>query len=396
MKLLSGVLWTSVQTCSDEMKLVTIVGARPQFIKAAPVSAAIALHNHSTRSSEVKIDEILVHTGQHYDSGMSAVFFESLSLTTPKYNLGVGSGSHGQQISRILERIEPVLQAEQPDWVMVYGDTNSTFGGALVASRLHVPVAHVEAGLRSFNRAMPEESNRILTDHLSSLLFAPTSTAIRNLKREGITNGVFLVGDVMQEAALQYGEVAENESTILGRLRLYNKAFSLVTLHRAENTDNPDRMEAIVDALATIAASQPLVWPMHPRTRQRLATSHFHRLQDSQIRLIDPVPYFDMLLLEKRANVVLTDSGGVQKEAMWLGVPCVTMRDESEWLETVESGWNQVVGADTALIISAFEKAISRVGQRRAVSRPTRPASELIVEQIWATHSAGAKQCTAS
>jgi UDP-GlcNAc3NAcA epimerase len=380
----------------ESVKIVTIVGARPQFIKAGPVSKAIASHNSSTQTNDLKLEEILVHTGQHYDPDMSAVFFESLNLKVPKYNLAVGSGTHGRQIARILERLEDVLRDERPDTVLVYGDTNSTFAAAIVASRLHIPIAHVEAGLRSFNRLMPEESNRVLTDHLSSLLFAPTATGIENLKNEGITKGVYLVGDVMHEAALEYGEVAQRESTILTRLKLSRKGYSLVTLHRAENTDNTSRMDSIIEALVAIGRTRILVWPVHPRTRQCLTDAHMRRLEECNIVLINPASYLDMLLLEKEANVILTDSGGVQKEAMWFGVPCITMRDESEWLETVQNGWNQVVGTGTAGITDAFENAMNPVSRPKEVPPPDYLASELIVERIWAHHWRANKQLVSS
>jgi len=324
------------------MKIATIVGARPQFVKASPVSCAIAESNLRSRPPEVVIDEVLIHTGQHYDYEMSGVFFESLGLRSPKHNLGVGSGSHGEQLGKMIERLETALNTEKPELVLVYGDTNSTLAGAIVADRLHIPVAHVEAGLRSFNRRMPEESNRVLTDHLSSLLFAPTPTAVKNLEREGITAGVHLVGDVMYEAAVNHVEIAEEKSTILQRLEIAPKKFSLLTVHRAENTDDSARMSRILAAVLEISQVECVVWPMHPRTRQRIsATSYEDLVADGAIKIIDPLPYLDMLLLEKSANVILTDSGGVQKEAMWFRVPCVTLRDETEWVETVESGWNQ-------------------------------------------------------
>lgn len=369
------------------MKIATVVGARPQFIKAGPISKAIARHNSSTHADDCKIEEVLIHTGQHYDPDMSAVFFETLRLTVPRYNLGVGSGSHGKQLAKMIEGMETVLQTEIPDVVLVYGDTNSTLAAALVADRMQIPIAHVEAGLRSFNRLMPEETNRVLTDHISSLLFAPTSTAAKNLAKEGITEGVFLVGDVMYEAAMENCYTAERVSTVLNRLGLLPKSYSITTLHRAENTDNVERMESLLGALIKIAASQPLVWPLHPRTRNRLTSAQLSRIQNSGIRLIDPVPYLDMLVLEKAANAILTDSGGVQKEAMWFRVPCITMRDETEWVETVESGWNQIAGTTAEAITGAFENVLERFPAPFEID-PLRPkASELIVQQVYSSYS---------
>jgi UDP-N-acetylglucosamine 2-epimerase len=384
------------RTAFKLMKIVTVVGARPQFIKAGPISKAIARHNGSMPAADGKIEEIVVHTGQHYDPEMSAVFFETLRLTVPKYNLGVGSGSHGQQLAKMIERLETVLQDEGPDVVVVYGDTNSTLAAALVADRLQIPIAHVEAGLRSFNRLMPEETNRVLTDHISCLLFAPTSTAVKNLANEGITAGVFLVGDVMYEAAMENSDAAEKASTILDRLGLAPKSYTLTTLHRAENTDDAERMERLLAALIKIAATQPLVWPLHPRTLKRLHSGQVSRIQNSGIRLIDPVPYLDMLVLEKAANAILTDSGGVQKEAMWFQVPCITMRDETEWVETVESGWNQIAGTSTQAITHAFENVLKRSPAPFEIDPRKPKASELIVQQICSSYSHRSKSLIAS
>ena len=335
------------------MKIVTIVGTRPQFIKSAPVSKALRELGHT---------EILVHTGQHYDDGMSAVFFRELEISAPNVNLGVGSGSHGWQTGQMLIRIENVLLSEKPDMVLVYGDTNSTLAGALAAVKLHVPVAHIEAGLRSFNREMPEEHNRVVSDHLSNLLFCPTQTAVKNLENEGITQGVNLVGDVMYDSVLFNIQLAEKRSHILENLKLRPKNYALATVHRAENTDHHERLKSIFYAFEQISQNGlPVIIPLHPRTRQSLKNSKFkiedppylRRIQNSKSTFIDPVSYLDMLLLEKNAQVILTDSGGVQKEAYWFGVPCVTLRDETEWLETVESGWNVVVGTDREKIVNA-------------------------------------------
>jgi UDP-GlcNAc3NAcA epimerase len=366
------------------IKLVTILGARPQFIKAAPVSRAIANSSSGigSKADDLPIEEVLVHTGQHYDEEMSDVFFKSLKLKAPKHNLHVGSASHGKQLGRMIEGLEAVLVGEHPDLVLVYGDTNSTLAGALIADRLHIPVIHVEAGLRSFNRRMPEEANRVLTDHLSSLLFAPTPTAIENLRAEGIIQGVHLVGDVMHEAALLNAKIADSESIILQNLGLTPKEYSLATVHRAENTDDASRLSGIVRALLKIAQSQVVVWPMHPRTRRSFSAEDLSTFAKAGLRVIGPANYLDMLVLEKNANVVLTDSGGVQKEAYWFHVPCITLRDETEWVETVESGWNRLAGASEDSIYSAFNTAYRQVYADTSRPGPRPLASELIVKQI--------------
>ena len=336
------------------MKIATIIGARPQFIKAAMVSRAIQKHNMEGKSPE--ITEVIVHTGKHYDYGMSEIFFKELDIPDPNINLGVGSGLQGQQTGKMLIRIEEVLLAENPDWVVVYGDTNSTLAGALAAVKLKVPVAHVEAGLRSFNREMPEEHNRVLTDHCSDLLFCPTQTAVENLDREGIIRGVHLVGDVMYDSVLHNIKLAEKNSRILEELNLKPKSYALATVHRAENTDNPTRLKSIFNAFHQIAKNKlPVIIPLHPRTREKLNNSETY--QHNNLVLIDPVSYLDMLLLEKQAKVILTDSGGVQKEACWFEVPCVTLRNETEWVETLESGWNVLIGSDPSHIIKAVENA---------------------------------------
>jgi len=321
------------------LKVATIVGARPQFIKAAPVSRWLRLHHR----------EVLIHTGQHYDDLLSEVFFRELEIPTPDYNLGVGSASHGRQTGEMLARVEEVLLEEKPDWVVVYGDTNSTLAAALAAAKLHIPVAHVEAGLRSYNRKMPEEINRVLTDHLSSLLFCPTDTAVRNLVREGITQGVHKVGDVMYDLALWGLEVAEQKSTILETLGIEPGGYLLATIHRPSNTDDPGNLSAIVSALNDVA--ETVIFPAHPRTQKAL--KHWGIHLNSNVRITEPVGYLDMLVLEKNARMILTDSGGVQKEAYILGVPCVTLREETEWVETVEAGWNILVGASRERIVEA-------------------------------------------
>lgn len=315
------------------LKIVSVVGARPQFIKAAAVSRVL-------KSAE-GVNEILVHTGQHYGANMSHVFFEELEIPRPDYNLGIGSGTHGAQTGKMLEAIEKVLLEEKPDWVLVYGDTNSTLAGALAAVKLHIPVAHVEAGLRSFNRHMPEEINRVLTDHASDLLFAPTKTAVMNLRHEGIPEErIKLVGDVMYDAALFYGKKAELQSQILNKLGLKPKEYVLATVHRAENTDDPVRLKVIFDALCEIAGEIKVVLPLHPRTREALIKSAMYDKVASSICLTEPVGYLDMVMLEKNARLIATDSGGVQKEAFFYRVPCVTLREETEWVELVELGWN--------------------------------------------------------
>lgn len=336
------------------MKIMTIIGARPQFIKAAIVSRAIQKHN--TEGKCPGITEVIVHTGQHYDDNMSAVFFRELNLPEPDINLGIGSGHHGQQTGQMLIRIEEVLLSEKPDWVIVYGDTNSTLAGALAAAKLKIPIAHVEAGLRSFNRDMPEEYNRVLTDHCSELLFCPTQTAVQNLKHEGITKGVYWVGDVMCDSVIYNIKLAEKNSRILEKLNLKPKEYVLATIHRAENTDGPKKLESIFSALDKIAQhGWHVIVPLHPRTRKKLNDSATCPLNN--LVLTAPVSYLDMLLLEKHAKVILTDSGGVQKEAYWLEVPCVTLRFETEWIETVEAGWNYLAGTDTQAIIKAFSAA---------------------------------------
>ena len=338
------------------LKILSIVGARPQFIKAAVVSKAI-LEND-------KIQEVILHTGQHYDKMMSQIFFDQMKIPKPKYNLQVGSGTHGHTTGQMLSGIERVILEERPDWVLVYGDTNSTLAGALAASKLHIPVAHVEAGLRSFNKRMPEEINRVLTDHVSSLLFCPTTTAVKNIKNEGINKGIHHVGDVMYDAALLFGSIAEQQSDILTRLQLLPDFYYLATVHRAENTDDPKRLIGIFEAFNRIATKEcPIILPLHPRTRAALLRHHLASLVDEHsagdagiatknkyLRLICPVSFLDMVMLEKHATVILTDSGGIQKEAYFHSIPCVTLREETEWTETVEVGWNHLVGSDTKLI----------------------------------------------
>lgn len=397
------------------MKIISIVGARPQFIKVMPLIRAIEKNNKSgnPRVPRNQIQHILVHTGQHYDYEMSKVFFVELNIPEPDYNLGVGSGSHGQQTGEMLKKIEKVLIKENPDWVLVYGDTNSTLAGALAAKKLHIPLAHIEAGLRSYNREMPEETNRVLADHCSDILFCPTENAVKNLKKEGFTNIinngklvkvsskspivnhqssnltsprtadlcggergrvrgklpnnlitqspiVINVGDIMYDALLMCLPIAEKKSKILKKLDLKPKEYYLATIHRAENTDNTERLINILKALIEISKHKPVVFPAHPRTKKVILSNMLLSTCYSQLRIIKPVSYLDMLILEKNALKILTDSGGVQKEAYLLKVPCITLRDETEWIETVEAGWNVLTGCYPVKIVQATLKA--RVG----------------------------------
>jgi UDP-GlcNAc3NAcA epimerase len=312
-------------------RIVTVVGARPQFIKAAAVSRVL--------KTSASLEEILVHTGQHFDENMSDVFFSELGIATPAFNLEVSGGTHGAMTGRMLERLESILLAQKPDAVLVYGDTNSTLAGALAAAKLHIPAVHVEAGLRSFNRAMPEEINRVIVDHISSLLLCPTELSVANLKRENIEKGVSWVGDVMYDTTLYVGRAAMKASTIVERLGLMDKQFGLCTLHRAENTNDPARFARILDYIADQSRSLPLVFPVHPRVGERV-TAWAAKLP--RMTVIDPVGYIDMHRLLAGASTVVTDSGGLQKEAYFHRVPCITIRDETEWLETIEAGWNRL------------------------------------------------------
>ena len=363
------------------MKIITIVGARPQFIKAATVSRVISGLNADGEKPAVQ--EKIIHTGQHYDDNMSRVFFEEMCIPTPHYNLGVGSGSHGTMTGQMLGKIEEVLVAEAPDRILVYGDTNSTLAGALAAAKLNIPVAHVEAGLRSYNKRMPEEVNRLLTDHLSQILFVPTDNAIGNLKREGITRGVILSGDVMLDAFLLYKKKAAHASRILKSLGLSAGRFYLATIHRQENTENKDRLAAIFKALEQIGTGDaPVILPLHPRTRKKLHQGGFGIKSNKKMRIIEPVGYLDMIRLECAASRIFTDSGGVQKEAFFAGVPCVTLRDETEWVETTAAGVNFLAGADTAAIIAAHKKAENvRVSQKNRLYGNGH-AAEIIVQHL--------------
>ncbi len=327
------------------MKILTVVGARPQFIKAAAVSREIA--------KIPSLTEKIIHTGQHFDDNMSEVFFRDMQIPSPAYNLNIHSLSHGAMTGQMLVKLEEVFLAEKPQMVLVYGDTNSTLAGALAAAKLHIPVAHVEAGLRSFRMSMPEEINRIMTDRVASLLFCPTDTAVANLMAEGVErSGARIVkcGDVMYDCALYYGKMAAEKSTILECLK--HDRFALCTVHRAENTDEPKNLKAIFEALEEINGELPVVLPIHPRTRKIVESLHLK----TGVTLLDPVSYFDMLQLLRKCEIVLTDSGGLQKEAYFFGKPCVTLRDETEWVELVEVGANRVAGADTAEIVAAYRE----------------------------------------
>jgi len=333
------------------IKIATIVGARPQFIKAAPISRAIAEHEN--------VREVLIHTGQHYDENMSDVFFRELEIRSPDYNLGVGSGSHGSQTGQMLQAIESVLIGETPDWVLIYGDTNSTLAGALAAAKLVLPIAHVEAGLRSFNRAMPEEVNRVVADHLSSVLFAPTVGAVGNLLNEGIPRSAIVdSGDVMYDSALFYATLAERRSSVLSELRIGPKSYCLVTIHRPANTDDPQRLARIVESLNLLGGELPVLWPLHPRTRAAMEKCDL-RVSADRVKIIDPVGYLDMVMLEKSARVILTDSGGVQKEAFFFCVPCITLRNETEWKELVDRGFNRLCGPSPQAILSSYREALA-------------------------------------
>jgi len=330
------------------IKVTTIIGARPQFIKASMVSKALR---------EVGVEESIVHTGQHFDDNMSDVFFRELGMPKPKHNLGIGGGSHGQNTGRMIESIEAVLLREKPNVVLVYGDTDSTLAGAIASVKLHIPVAHVEAGLRSFNRLMPEEINRVLTDHASEILFAPTRLAVLNLRKEGIPQGkIKHVGDVMYDAAIFYADIAEKRSNVLNRLNIDTGRYVLATVHRAENTDNKENLAKIVRILSQLSQKTPVIFPVHPRTKAAINKYGLNEYMEHIIS-IDPVGYLDMIMLEKHAKYIITDSGGVQKEAYFFRVPCVTLREETEWVELVEIGWNTLIPPKDATIEAIVNSA---------------------------------------
>lgn len=339
------------------LRILTVVGARPQFIKAAAVSRAIAARGAGD------VSESILHTGQHFDANMSDVFFTELGIPVPKYNLGISGGTHGAMTGRMMEGIESIIARDKPDWLLIYGDTNSTLAGAIAAAKLHIPIAHVEAGLRSFNMRMPEEINRILSDRISSLLFCPTQTAEANLRAEGLVEGVHNVGDVMYDVALHYKAQAAAQSDVLSRLGVEPQGFVLSTCHRAENTDDPVRLRDILTALSEVSGALPVVLPLHPRTRKIISDRDLAHLLEGLI-LTDPLPFLDMVALEQAAALIVTDSGGVQKEAFFYGVPCVTMRDETEWVETVDLGWNVIAGAGREAIVHAARAFLAHPPQK--------------------------------
>ncbi len=339
-----------------QRKIVTVLGARPQIIKASVVSHAL--------DAADALKEVLVHTGQHFDVNMSNVFFEELGMRPPAYNLGIHGGLHGAMTGHMLTEVERVLMLERPDAVLVYGDTNSTLAGALAAAKLHIPVAHVEAGLRSFNMHMPEEINRVLTDRISRWLFTPTDAAAVNLRREGFTEeSIATVGDVMYDVALHQAERASKISSLMDSLGVVAGKYVLVTIHRSENTDDRDRLVAIVRGLAAVAQHCPIVWPMHPRTRRKLTEYNVSMVDVPNVLVVEPVGYLEMIQLERSAALIATDSGGVQKEAFFHKVPCVTLRDETEWVELVDAGWNHLASPASAEgVASAIRQRLGTTG----------------------------------
>lgn len=352
------------------MRILTVIGARPQFIKAAVLSRLMAQMPQS--------QEIIVHTGQHYDERMSDIFFQELEIPPPHYHLNVGSASHGEQIGAMIRGLDQVIQKELPDLLLVYGDTTSTLAGALTALRHRLPLAHVEAGLRSFDRSMPEEHNRVATDHLSHWLFAPTPTAIENLTKEGITQGVHQVGDIMYDALLYYSRLDEHRpASILYRLALHGRPYALCTLHRAGNTEEA-RFRKLWHCIGQVAEQLPVVLPLHPRTKGVL--DQLKLPVPPSVHLVPPVGYRDMLQLERFATVIVTDSGGVQKEAYMMGIPCITLRDSTEWVETVTAGWNSLVGDQVEKVLHALHGVLAE--ERPSEQRPTLYGSGQAGEEI--------------
>lgn len=339
------------------MRIVSIVGARPQFVKLAPVSRAMV---DDAVTGGRTIDDVIIHTGQHYDAGMSDVFFDELKIPKPTIHLGVGSGSHGTQTARMLEAIEAALVAQRPDWVVIYGDTNSTLAGALAASKLHLPVAHIEAGLRSFDRRMPEEINRIVADHTSDMLFAPTETAMKNLENENLIDRAIKSGDVMLDAVLFNSRLAEQRSDILRTLQLNDGGYAVATVHRASNTDGGNLRKLLDTFNRIVESGLPIVFPAHPRTVSMLQNNDCDWRPVEGLKMIKPVGYLDMLKLLRHARLALTDSGGLQKEALFVGTACLTLRDETEWPETIHSGSNELTGADPDRILAAVRKRLDR------------------------------------
>ncbi len=379
------------------MKIVTIIGARPQIIKAAALSRAIQNH-YSDR-----IHEVIVHTGQHYDDNMSQVFFDELGIPKPDYNLHVGSASHGVQTAKMIEGIEKILMDEKPDYIVLYGDTNSTLAGAVAASKIHVPVAHIEAGLRSFNKSMPEEINRIVCDHCSTLLFSPTLAGVENLKREGFpmdNDGPYTIdnpkvyhcGDIMYDNSLHFADIAEEKTDIIQRLALAGKPFILATIHRDSNTDHPERLNAIFDALIQLSKETQVVLPMHPRTAKLLKTNldvekQTQIFNSPSISLIPPVSFLEMIALERHAQLVMTDSGGVQKEAYFFQKPCIILRPETEWVEIVETGNAILADADKRRILEAWEHFKGNPPTVFPEIFGDGHAAEFMLEQMLRTHA---------
>lgn len=360
------------------LKIITVVGARPQFVKAATLSRVFAKYPD-------QIKELIVHTGQHFDQNMSEIFFKEMEIPIPHYNLNINGLSHGAMTGQMLEGIEKIIIAEKPDYLLVYGDTNSTIAGALAAKKLHVKVIHVEAGLRSFNMNMPEEINRILTDRISDILFCPTHTAINNLKQEGfdyINTRIILSGDVMQDAAIYYKEISDQISNVLESNKIKSNEFVLATIHRAENTDDEIRLSEIVHSLNEINKMVPVIVPLHPRTAKILKDKNI----DVQFIIIKPVGYFDMLQLIAHSRLILTDSGGLQKEAYFFNKYCITFRDETEWVELVDNGYNQIVGASSEKIIAAFRDSIYKDFTKGEELYGGGKAAEIICREIMSLH----------
>ncbi len=364
----------SQRSAGVDMRVLSIVGARPQFIKAALLSAEFARRG---------IEEILVHTGQHYDRGMSDVFFEQLSIPEPRYQLGVGSANHGAQTGEMMKRLEPLVESERPDWVLIYGDTNSTLAGALVGAKLGVPVAHVEAGLRSFNRAMPEEINRIVADHVADLLLVPSQQGAQQLTKEGVTCGVRIVGDLMVDLAKHVAAQLPPEPPILSRFQVRPAAYCVATIHRASNTDDPQTFRRLIEGLREL--DLPVVFPVHPRTRSAAEANGAG--DGDNIIPCEPLSYVEMIGLVARAAMLLTDSGGLQKEAFVLKVPCITLREETEWVETLEEGWNVLAGSDPKKILAASKRLIP---VRQGVPYGDGNAARLIVDALEERFSARA------
>ena len=359
------------------LRLVTVVGARPEFVQVGTIARAI----ETTYAPNGAIEHLLVHTGQHYDRGMSQTFFEQLGLPEPAHHLGVGSGSHGGQTGEMLGRLDPLLRELAPDVVVVFGDTNSTLAGALAATKLHIPLAHIESGLRSYNMTMPEEINRRVADHVASFLFCPSENAVANLAGEGVTKGVHLTGDVMYEAMLHTLSLVPDESDTLTHLTVTPGEYIVATAHRSENTDDPERLSQILLGISDVAHEIEVIFPVHPRTRSRMEP----RLLHAGVRVIEPLAHLETLTLVKNASLVMTDSGGLQKEAYWLDTPCLTLRDETEWVETVDEGWNVLTGADRRRIFQGASKMMSgSLPQRRPLYGEGTGVSSVILDRLLA------------